>query len=94
MNVDRCRRLGPWILASLLLAQVSLGIHKAQHASAPQDTQCVLCLSADHLGGPPAHTILHAVVVAHDEPTAIDEQPLAPTGLPSPYESRAPPLSS
>ena len=94
MNVDRCRRLGPWILASLLLAQVALGIHKAQHGSTVQETQCVLCLSADHLGGPPAHTIHYAIVVAHDEPPARFERPHIPTGLPSPYESRGPPLSS
>lgn len=90
----RCRRLGPIVLAGLLLAQLAIGLHKVTHGDALQETQCSLCVSANHVNGPPP-VGLHFEPPAGDDESIFYVQPgLNPARLISPYESRAPPRSS
>jgi hypothetical protein len=94
LSFDRCRRLKPFVLVSVLLALVALGLHKAEHGSALQETPCLLCVSADHLGGTPAHNLDYTAHVPRDKPLRPIAQSQTASTLVSPYESRAPPPSS
>jgi hypothetical protein len=90
----RCRRLGPYVLASLLLAQVAISLHKITHSDALQETQCSLCLSANHVGGPPPDGLFVEVPVAQTEPVLAELPHFHPASVASPYDSRAPPQPS
>ena len=88
------RRLGPIVLASVLLALVGLGLHKAEHGGSPNETPCVLCVAADHLAGTPAHSIERALLLVHDERIETADQPNPAVDSPAAYDSRAPPAHS
>lgn len=92
--IARCHRLGPLVLSLLVLTQIAIGLHKVDHTSPIQDTPCPLCVTADHLAGPPPAKIAPVIVFGADEPTAVSPQLPAHDNCVSPYESRAPPKSS
>ena len=94
MSGRRLRRFSALILASLMLAQIGLLIHKADHTALAQESPCVLCASAHHLAGNP---VTDSVTVAFLGPDRLIETALpdfSPAALVFAYQSRAPPQHS
>lgn len=87
-------QLGPLVLATLLVAQISLALHKTTHSDALQETQCALCASADHVSGPAPAGTTQLLVLAEDESVDAAQTYFDSLSGFSPYESRAPPRSS
>lgn len=88
------RRLGPLILAFLLFAQLAIDLHKADHTDVLRDTPCPLCVSADHLAGPPPAATIYATTLTVEAPIPVRPRHVTPAPVLLPYESRAPPSVS
>ena len=94
MNERRLRRFGVVILASLMLAQIGLLIHKADHNAVGQDSPCVLCVSADHLASQAVTDSFTVAYLGPDRIAVLPRQDFLPAAFASSYRSRAPPQHS
>jgi len=79
------------LLASIVLAQAALIVHRIDHSRAGHGVVCALCVAADHAPAPSHQAALAAPSFAPDKPQASIRALAAAPFIPS-YHSRAPPV--